>query len=199
MSENDGPREQADRGAAREARAFRDAGHAFPNDFKRDALAGELLAAFRAQARSRLPRRRRRCTSRAAHGQARDGRQQLREACKDAPGRSSADSARRSTEPKYAEFKKWDVGDIVGARRAHQDQDGRAVRRRRELRLLTNRCGRCPRSGTALPTRSSSCAQRYVDLIMSEETREIFRKRSAADALVREFLDALDSPRSRRR
>jgi lysyl-tRNA synthetase class 2 len=41
--------------------------------------------------------------------------------------------------------------------------------------------------------------QRYVDLIMSEETREVFRRRSVLIRFIRSFLDTLDSPRSRRR
>ena len=99
----------------------------------------------------------------------------------------------RITEPKYAEFKKWDVGDIVGARgELIKTKTGELSVDVAELRLLTKSLRPLPEKWHGIADQEFKLRQRYVDLIMSEETREIFRKRSALTRFVRQFLDALD-------
>ncbi len=112
---------------------LREAGNAYPNDFRRDALADELLAAYESHSAESL-------AAHAAHGerrgppdgQARHGRHELREA----PGPLGADSAHAQARSARRDAL-WRVQEVgrgrhrCGARRAHQDEDRRAVDRRR--------------------------------------------------------------------
>ena len=99
----------------------------------------------------------------------------------------------RISEPLYAEFKKWDVGDIVGARgELIKTKTGELSVDVATLSLLTKSLRPLPEKWHGITDQEFKLRQRYVDLIMSEETREIFRKRSALTRFVRGFLDALD-------
>jgi lysyl-tRNA synthetase class 2 len=173
---------------------LREAGIAFPNDFKRDALAGELNAAFRAHSAESLTAT---PTTVAVAG---------RLVVKRVMGGSSFVKVQdrsgqiqllvrrdRISEPLYAEFKKWDVGDIVGARGdLIKTKTGELSIDVSELRLLTKSLRPLPEKWHGITDAEFKLRRRYVDLIMSEETREIFRKRSALTRFVRGFLDALD-------
>jgi len=59
-----------------------------------------------------------------------------------------------------------------------QDQDRRAFGESDDLRLLVKALRPLPRNSTDSPTRSRSTASATVDLIMSEETRGVFKTRS---------------------
>jgi lysyl-tRNA synthetase class II len=105
-------------------------------------------------------------------GQACHGEEQLCDSCRIGSGRiqlfvqSAVDSARRLTRPSGSGI----VGDIVGATGTNccKYPHGRAVGQGRECAAPAREgaCVRCPRSGTALRTRSSGFRQRYVDLIV---------------------------------
>ncbi len=61
-----------------------------------------------------------------------------------------------------------------------------------ELRLLTKSLRPLPEKFHGLADQEMRYRQRYVDLIMNEETREVFRKRSEIIAYIRAFLDSQD-------
>jgi lysyl-tRNA synthetase, class II len=197
MTETDAPSDPENRLIA-ERRAklarLREAGPAFPNDFKRDALAGELLAAFQSHAAESLLA--------APVAVAVAGRLMVKRVMGGSSFVKLQDSSgqiqlliRRDavSEPLYAEFKKWDVGDIVGARgNLIKTKTGELSVDVSELRLLVKSLRPLPEKWHGITDPEFKLRQRYVDLIMSEETREIFRKRSALTRFVRRFLDALD-------
>jgi lysyl-tRNA synthetase, class II len=173
---------------------LREPGPAFPNDFKRSELAGELLAAFQ---------------SHSAESLAADptsvsvaGRMMAKRVTgaitfvklQDRSGQIQLFVRRdRVGEAFYAEFKKWDVGDIVGARGVLiKTKTGELSVEPVELRLLAKSLRPLPEKWHGIADPEFKLRRRYVDLIMSEETREIFRKRSALTRFVRQALDALD-------
>jgi lysyl-tRNA synthetase class 2 len=193
MSENDGENRLIAERRAKLAR-LREGGGAFPNDFKRDALAGELNAAFHAHSAESLAAT---PTTVAVAGRLMVKRVMGGSSfvkLQDRSGQIQLLVRRdRITEPLYAEFKKWDLGDIVGARgELIKTKTGELSVDVSELRLLTKSLRPLPEKWHGIADAELKLRQRYVDLIMSEETREIFRKRSALTRFVRGFLDALD-------
>ena len=83
----------------------------------------------------------------------------------------------------YEAFKHWDLGDIVGARaRCSRRRPASCRSTSRRLRLLTKSLRPLPDKFHGLADQEPSYRQRYVDLIMTTEAREVFRKRSALDA-----------------
>jgi lysyl-tRNA synthetase class 2 len=99
----------------------------------------------------------------------------------------------RVGEALYSEFKKWDVGDIVGASgELIKTKTGELSVDVATLRLLVKSLRPLPEKWHGIADPEFKLRQRYVDLIMSEEAREVFRKRSALVRFIRGFLDALD-------
>ncbi len=99
----------------------------------------------------------------------------------------------RIGEATYAEFKKWDVGDIVGASgELIKTKTGELSVDVASVRLLAKSLRPLPEKWHGITDQELKLRQRYVDLIMSEEAREVFRKRSALVRFIRAYLDALD-------
>ncbi len=86
-------------------------------------------------------------------------------------------------------FKHWDLGDIVAARGVlFKTQKGELSVRCRELRLLAKSLRPLPDKFHGLEDREQRYRQRYVDLMMNEETRAAFVTRSRAIAAMRQFM-----------
>jgi lysyl-tRNA synthetase class 2 len=99
----------------------------------------------------------------------------------------------RMTEGVYQGFKKWDVGDIVAASGAlFRTKTGELTVRADEVRLLTKSLRPLPEKFHGLADMETRYRQRYLDLIMNEESRKVFKTRSAIVAYIRAFLDAQD-------
>ena len=99
----------------------------------------------------------------------------------------------RVGEALYSEFKKWDVGDIVGASgELIKTKTGELSIDVASLRLLAKSLRPLPEKWHGIADPELKLRQRYVDLIMSEDAREVFRKRSALVRFIRGYLDALD-------
>jgi lysyl-tRNA synthetase class 2 len=93
----------------------------------------------------------------------------------------------------YGEFKKWDIGDVIAARgEVVKSKTGELSVDVAELRLLAKSLRPLPEKWHGITDAEMKLRQRYVDLIMSEETREVFRRRSVLTRFIRSFLDALD-------
>src|SRR6185369_11486792 len=91
------------------------------------------------------------------------------------------------------EFKKWDLGDIVAARgELIKTKTGELSLDAAEIRLLAKSLRPLPEKWHGITDPELKLRQRYVDLIMSEEARETFRKRSALLRFIRGYLDTLD-------
>lgn len=91
----------------------------------------------------------------------------------------------------YAEFKKFDVGDIVGIRgEVFKTKTGEISIHAAELTLLSKSLQILPEKYHGLVNTDLRYRQRYTDLIMNEEVKETFVKRSQIISSIRRFLDA---------
>ena len=173
---------------------LREAGNAFPNDFHRNALAEELLLAFGQHEGEHLVEE--------AVDVAVAGRMMVKRVMgkasfiklQDRSGQIQVRLERdRLPEGTYQGFKKWDVGDIVGASgKLFKTQTGELTVMADEVRLLTKSLRPLPEKFHGLADTETRYRQRYVDLIMNESSRDVFRKRSAIVAYIRAFLDSQD-------
>ncbi len=171
--------------------ALRAEGQAFPNDFRRDAVAGELLAEYDEKSSEDLesePRRvavagrmmAKRIMGKAAftHVQDMSGRIQLF-VQRDAVG-----------EDAYAAFKGWDIGDIIGGEGAlMKTKTGELSVRVDRLRLLTKSVRPLPEKFHGLTDTEQRYRQRYLDLIMNEVSSKVFRVRTQVVQFIRHYLD----------
>ena len=171
---------------------LREQGVAFPNDFRRNVVAGELLAeygerpaeeldavAVRVRVAGRLMTRRVMGKASFAHVQDMSGRIQL--------------YLQRDGLPEgiYEQFKRdWDLGDIVGAEgRLFKTKTGELSVLCDDVRLLTKALRPLPEKFHGLTDQESRYRQRYLDLIMNEASRRTFRTRTRIVQFLREYLD----------
>ena len=90
----------------------------------------------------------------------------------------------------FQAFKHWDVGDIVGASgRIVRTQKGELSIKATELRLLSKSLRPLPEKFHGLTDTESRYRQRYVDLIMNEDSRDVFRTRSKIITFIRAFME----------
>src|SRR5690606_4169530 len=93
----------------------------------------------------------------------------------------------------YEDFKSWDVGDLLGAEGVlFKTKTGELSVRVEKLRLLVKSLRPLPDKWHGLVDQEARYRQRYVALIMSEDSRRIFRTRTQIVKWLRNFLDALD-------
>ena len=134
---------------------LRAAGVAFPNDYRRDALAGDLHAAFDTRDDDWLLAN---PTAVKVGGRMMfkrgDGQGELREARGPHRPDPAVPAGRTPRRRSTMSSRRWDVGDIVGAEgMLFRTKTGRTVgARRRRCGCSPSRCGRCRTSGTASPT-----------------------------------------------
>ncbi len=169
---------------------LRDSGQtAYPNDFRPDTTAATLHQGYdnagnetleaepvTVQLSGRLLAKRVMGKASFAHIQDRSGRIQL--------------FLQRDALPEgvYAGFKKWDIGDIIGV-------SGQLFKTRTEelsvrvvsIRLLTKSLRPLPEKFHGLTDTEGRYRQRYVDLIVNQDSREVFRRRSAIIHQIRSY------------
>jgi lysyl-tRNA synthetase class 2 len=171
--------------------ALRENGNAFPNTFRRNALAAEIIAKYssvddetlveqpvRVRVAGRMMTRRVMGKNSFVHIQDMSGQIQL------FIGRDSL------SENFYNDqFKKWDIGDIIGAEgTVFRTQKGELSVRVDEVELVTKSLRPLPEKYHGLTDQETKYRQRYVDLIMSEVTRETFKIRAKVIEYVRQCL-----------
>ncbi|MDO8703908.1 MAG: lysine--tRNA ligase [Sulfuricaulis sp.] len=170
---------------------LRQQGNPFPNDFRRNVVAGELHAEYgdkdpaeidtrniRVKVAGRMMTRRVMGKASFAHLQDMSGRIQVY-VTRDAAGAE-----------RYEEFKKWDIGDILGAEGVlFKTKTGELSVKVDEARLLAKALRPLPEKYHGLTDTETKYRQRYLDLIMSEVTRQTFRTRTAIVRYIRNFLD----------
>ena len=89
----------------------------------------------------------------------------------------------------YAAFKHWDLGDIISARgELFRTNKGELSVQVRELRLLSKALRPLPDKFHGLADQETKYRQRYVDLIVSPETRSTFRARTQAISSIRRHM-----------
>ena len=172
--------------------ALRARGSAYPNDFRRDALAGDLHAAHGAQDNATLEA--------AGIRVAVAGRMLLKrvmgKACfatlQDMSGRIqlyvTLDGVGAAT---LEAFKHWDLGDIVGASGTlFRTKTGELSVRCDAVRLLAKALRPLPEKFHGMTDQEQRYRQRHVDLITNPASREVFVKRSQIVQAIREFFVA---------
>ncbi|MBQ4220108.1 MAG: lysine--tRNA ligase, partial [Butyrivibrio sp.] len=93
----------------------------------------------------------------------------------------------------YADFKKMDIGDIIGVKGfAFRTRTGELSVHVKELVLLSKSLMPLPEKFHGLTDTEIRYRQRYVDLIMNEDVKETFKKRSAIIREIRNFLAGRD-------
>ena len=93
-------------------------------------------------------------------------------------------------EEPYADFKKYDVGDIVGVRgEVFRTKTGEISVHASEVTLLSKSLQVLPEKYHGLTNTDLRYRQRYVDLIMNQDVKETFVKRSRIISAVRRYLD----------
>ncbi|TMG87818.1 MAG: lysine--tRNA ligase [Betaproteobacteria bacterium] len=194
MSDDAAPQNENQIIAERRAklRALRERGQAYPNDFRRDSLAGALHEAHDGKTNEALEAEPlavavagrmmlKRVMGKASFATLQDmsGRIQLYIAS-DAVGVEAHDA-----------FKHWDLGDIVGAcGTLFKTRTGELSVRVAELRLLAKALRSLPEKFHGLTDQEQKYRQRYVDLITSAESRRVFMARSQIVQTIREFFVA---------
>lgn len=89
----------------------------------------------------------------------------------------------------YSDFKTWDIGDIVGAQGTlFITKTGELSVKVSSVQLITKSLRPLPEKFHGLNDQETRYRQRYVDLIMNEETRATFRMRTAVISYIRQFL-----------
>ena len=173
--------------------AWRERGHAYPNEFRRNALAGQLLSAYRERDSAWLEAN----PVRVWVG----GRMMVKRTMGKASFAKIADRSGQiqlflqeaTLGPAYEEFKSYDVGDFLGAEgvlfRTRTDELSVRVEK---LVLLAKALQPLPDKWHGLTDTELRYRRRYVDLIMNESSREVFRTRTRILRYLRDYLDALD-------
>ncbi|AOR63934.1 lysine--tRNA ligase [Pectobacterium wasabiae] len=170
---------------------LRENGIAFPNDFRRDSTSDHLHAEFDAKENEELEELGIEVTV--------AGRMMTRRimgkasfvTLQDVGGRIQLYVSRDDlAEGIYNEqFKKWDLGDILGARgKLFKTKTGELSIHCTELRLLTKALRPLPDKFHGLADQETRYRQRYLDLIANDESRNTFRIRSNVMAAIRRFM-----------
>jgi lysyl-tRNA synthetase, class II len=172
---------------------LRAAGVAFPNDFRRDALAGDLHAAFGERdddwlvANPTPVKVGGRMMFKRVMGKASFAK------LADRTGQIQLFLQAEALGPQYEEFKSADVGDILGATgELFRTKTGELSVRVTSLRTLVKSLRPLPDKWHGIADVDMRYRQRYLDLIMTEASREVFRTRARIVRYLRDFLDALD-------
>jgi lysyl-tRNA synthetase class 2 len=170
---------------------LRERGIAFPNDFRRDIVAGELHAHYDDKEHAELEQEK-------VHVRV-AGRIMLFRIMgkasfiqiQDMSGKIQCYLRENELGKKvYAEFKKWDLGDIVGIEGfLFKTKTGELTVHAESTRLLTKALRPLPDKFHGLADRETRYRQRYLDLIANETSREIFRIRSKVIDGIRHFLN----------
>mgnify|MGYP003999477709 FL=1 len=170
---------------------LREEGNAFPNDFRRNVVAGELHAEYdemepealeaagiRVAVAGRMMAKRIMGKAAFTHLKDMSGKIQL--------------FIQRDSLPEglYLSFKKWDLGDIVGAEGVmFKTKTGELSVKVDSLRLLTKSVRPLPEKFHGLTDTESRYRQRYIDLIMNDASRDVFKTRVQVIQYIRNFLN----------
>src|SRR5215470_12044906 len=202
MSEHNKPDDLRDAPAADEnqivaerrakLQALRGQGAAFPNDFQRTHVAGELHATFGEQPNESLEPSQIQATV--------AGRMMLKRlmgkasfaTLQDMSGRIQLYVTRDAVgEAAYEQFKHWDLGDIIGASGTlFRTRTGELSIKASSVRLLTKSLRPLPEKFHGLADQEQRYRQRYLDLIANPQSQRVFNMRSRTIQALREFFVA---------
>jgi lysyl-tRNA synthetase class 2 len=192
MSANDGDENQIIAERRAKLAALRAQGVAFPNDFRRDHLAGDLQRAHGAMSKEELEGH----SIRAVVA----GRMMLKRVMgkasfatlQDMSGRIQIYVSNDATGAQAHEaFKHWDLGDILGVEGTlFKTRTGELTVNATKVRLLAKALRPLPEKFHGLADQEQRYRARYVDLITSEDARRAFEIRSRLIQEIRTFMVA---------
>ncbi len=161
---------------------------AFPNDFRRDSLAAELLAELGDRDKESLEALGRRA---AVAGRIMRKRGPFI-VIQDVSGQVQLYVDKKGLPAAVLEdIKGWDIGDIVaGQGPVHKSGKGDLYVMMEEARLLTKSLRPLPDKFHGLTDMEARYRQRYVDLIMNPDSRRVFQTRAAVISAMRRFFEA---------
>jgi lysyl-tRNA synthetase class 2 len=172
--------------------ALRLRGPAFPNDFRRDALAADLHSRNGGEGNETLEPKAIRASV--------AGRMMLKRVMGKACFATLQDTSGRIQlyvtldgvgEPTLDAFKHWDLGDIVGATGTlFKTKTGELTLKCDSVRLLSKSLRPLPEKFHGMTDTEQRYRQRYVDLITNPQSRDVFIKRSQIVQAIREFFVA---------
>jgi len=170
---------------------LREQGAAYPNDFRRDSVAAEIHTEYGDQDRDWFDAN----TIRVKVAGRMMGKRVMGKASfvhiQDMSGRIQLFLQRDSLpEGRYQAFKSWDIGDIICSEGAlFKTNKGELSVKADDLRLLTKSLRPLPEKFHGLTDQEIRYRQRYLDLIMNAESRNVFIVRSRIVQFIREFLN----------
>ena len=166
--------------------SLRETGNAFPNHFKRDSYAQDLQDKLGEKTKEEL-------VELNQHAKV-AGRIMTKRGpffvLQDMSGRIQAYIDRKSFPKEHInEIDTWDIGDIIGVEGPiHKSGKGDLYVKIETVVLLTKSIRPLPEKYHGLTDTEKRYRQRYVDLIMNEESRKVFAMRTAIIQYLREFL-----------
>jgi lysyl-tRNA synthetase, class II len=170
--------------------ALRAAGNAYPNDFRRDDFASALHTAHGQKTKEELEKQP--FAARVA------GRMLLKRVMgkasfatlQDGSGRIQVYVTNDSVgAPVHEAFKHWDLGDIVGVEGTlFKTMKGELTVQAKSVRLLAKALRPLPEKFHGLTDQETRYRQRYLDLIVNPEVRELFARRSKIIQALRDVL-----------
>ncbi|MGB1110860.1 MAG: lysine--tRNA ligase [Gammaproteobacteria bacterium] len=165
--------------------AMRADGIAFPNDFRRDALAAALQEELGEKDKEQLVELDKQAAI-AGRLMAKRGPFLV---IQDMSGRIQFYVNRKTLAPELLEdIKHWDIGDVVGGRGpVHKSGKGDLYINLVDAKLLTKSLRPLPEKWHGLTDMEQRYRQRYVDLIVNPDARDTFRLRSAIINYIRQF------------
>ncbi len=176
--------------------ALRGQGIAYPNDFRREHFAGNLQAEFAdagqwsseaLEASGRTVKMAGRLMAKRVMGKASFAQIQ------DESGRIQLFLQSTALGDSYTAFKGWDVGDIIAVEGGlTRTKTGELSVKATSIRLLTKSLRPLPDKWHGLSDVEQRYRQRYVDLIVTPESRDVFIKRSRIIRAMRAWLDNRD-------
>ncbi|GAB6049195.1 lysine--tRNA ligase [Hydrogenophilus islandicus] len=174
----------------RKLAALRAKGPAYPNDFERLHYALKLAEAYEEKSQEELAQLR---VSAVVAGRILLKRVMGKASfitLQDMSGRIQVYVARDSVGKScYDDFKHWDIGDIVGVSGTlFKTRTGELTIHAESIRLLTKNLRPLPDKYHGIADQELKYRQRYVDLIMSEETRQRFVARSRLIQAIRSYM-----------
>ncbi|HEX2566632.1 MAG TPA: lysine--tRNA ligase [Burkholderiales bacterium] len=170
-------------------KALRAHGVAFPNDFRRKDLASRLISSYAEKSKEALEAEKphavvagrmvlKRVMGKASFATLQDGSGRIQVYITQEIGG-------------YEEFKHWDLGDIVGVEgRVFKTMKGELTVHANAIRLLVKALRPLPEKFHGMADQEMKYRQRYVDLIVTPKTREVFEGRMKIVQAIREAMRA---------
>ncbi|SFU60101.1 lysine--tRNA ligase [Halomonas korlensis] len=179
--------ERREKLAARRERAVATGKSAFPNDFRRDSLAAELIDELGEMDKAELEARDRQA---AVSGRIMRKRGPFI-VIQDPSGTIQLYVDKQGLPAEVLEdIKSWDIGDIVAARGpVHKSGKGDLYVKMAEATLLTKSLRPLPDKFHGLTDMEARYRQRYVDLIMNPDSRKVFETRAGVISAMRRFFE----------